>query len=170
MVLSELAGIAWRELEGIVVLEGIELSEMEGIMVSSELAGIAWLAGKETVTSLELAGITELAGTMAGTIVEFPPFSTSRKSNNNGRRETPTSIGNVATSAGVSSLFPAGITHRSFSRRGTIAANSSSFSRDRTAVSNDSIPAVSFPARNASRKTVDETPSGSRTCRVILRK
>ena len=173
--LLELEGMVF-ELEGMSLLSSVDLGELEGMVfplagIFSELEGRLEIFGMSFFPSVdleELAGIlfllTRILFLLAGS------SSSNKKSNLTGRSETPVSIGDVATSAGVSSLFPAGITHRNTPRRGKIAANSSSFPRSRTAVSNDSIPAVSFPARNASRKTVGETPSGRRRCFVTLKK
>ena len=173
--LGELEGMVFK-LEGMVFkLEGMvdsvsdNAGELEGMVfplagIFSELEGRLEIFGMSFFPSVDLEELAGILFLLAGS------SSSNRKSNLTGRSETPVSIGDVATSAGVSSLFPAGITHRNTPRRGKIAANSSSFPRSRTAVSNDSIPAVSFPARNASRKTVGETPSGRRRCFVTLKK
>ena len=164
----ELEGMV-LELEGMVDSVSDNAGELEGMVfplagIFSELEGRLEIFGMSFFPSVDLEELAGILFLLAGS------SSSNRKSNLTGRSETPVSIGDVATSAGVSSLFPAGITHRNTPRRGKIAANSSSFPRSRTAVSNDSIPAVSFPARNASRKTVGETPSGRRRCFVTLKK
>ena len=166
--LLELEGMVF-ELEGMSLLSSVDLGELEGMVfplagIFSELEGRLEIFGMSFFPSVDLEELAGILFLLAGS------SSSNRKSNLTGRSETPVSIGDVASSAGVSSLFPAGITHRNTPRRGKIAANSSSFPRSRTAVSNDSIPAVSFPARNASRKTVGETPSGRRRCFVTLKK
>ena len=165
---GELEGMVF-ELEGMVDSVSDNAGELEGMVfplagIFSELEGRLEIFGMSFFPSVDLE---ELAGIL---FLLARSSSSNRKSNLTGRSETPVSIGDVASSAGESSLFPAGITHRNTPRRGKIAANSSSFPRSRTAVSNDSIPAVSFPARNASRKTVGETPSGRRRCFVTLKK
>ena len=180
--LGELEGMVF-ELEGMVFeLEGMvdsvsdNAGELEGMVfplagIFSELEGRLEIFGMSFFPSVDLEELAGILFLLARILFLLAGSSSSnRKSNLTGRSETPVSIGDVASSAGVSSLFPAGITHRNTPRRGKIAANSSSFPRSRTAVSNDSIPAVSFPARNASRKTVGETPSGRRRCFVTLKK
>ena len=179
---GELEGMVFK-LEGMVFkLEGMvdsvsdNAGELEGMVfplagIFSELEGRLEIFGMSFFPSVDLEELAGILFLLARILFLLAGSSSSnRKSNLTGRSETPVSIGDVASSAGVSSLFPAGITHRNTPRRGKIAANSSSFPRSRTAVSNDSIPAVSFPARNASRKTVGETPSGRRRCFVTLKK
>ena len=164
------------KLEGMVDSVSDNAGELEGMVfplagIFSELEGRLEIFGMSFFPSVDLEELAGILFLLARILFLLAGSSSSnRKSNLTGRSETPVSIGDVASSAGVSSLFPAGITHRNTPRRGKIAANSSSFPRSRTAVSNDSIPAVSFPARNASRKTVGETPSGRRRCFVTLKK
>lgn len=172
---GELEGMVFK-LEGMVDSVSDNAGELEGMVfplagIFSELEGRLEIFGMSFFPSVDLEELAGILFLLARILFLLAGSSSSnRKSNLTGRSETPVSIGDVATSAGVSSLFPAGITHRNTPRRGKIAANSSSFPRSRTAVSNDSIPAVSFPARNASRKTVGETPSGRRRCFVTLKK
>ena len=171
----ELEGMVFK-LEGMVDSVSDNAGELEGMVfplagIFTELEGRLEIFGMSFFPSVDLEELAGILFLLARILFLLAGSSSSnRKSNLTGRSETPVSIGDVATSAGVSSLFPAGITHRNTPRRGKIAANSSSFPRSRTAVSNDSIPAVSFPARNASRKTVGETPSGRRRCFVTLKK